>query len=120
MFTIDSAIDAVQNTKKSIVTHTVKDTTMSSSLNGLVDAQTAYTKAVAQTAQTAAQHITQQLIDAGNEASKAARTAFEQIGNNDFVKDMQQRMNKDFFDSFWREAFRWYTPATAAKPKTAE
>lgn len=44
MFTIDAAIDAVQNSKKQFVTMFVNNEKMSQALNNFIDAQTEYTK----------------------------------------------------------------------------
>lgn len=121
MYNLDETIDSIQNSKKTFVTNMVKDSEIAGNINDLVDAQTAYTKAVAKTAEQTLQRIGKEIMAGSAEVTKLAKQALEQVSQNTFVKELQEKATKDFYDSFWREAMKWYqTGQTTAKKTTVE
>ena len=114
MFTFDTIIDGVQTAKKQAVKTFVKHEEIATQLNNFVDAQTAYTKdAVKVTTETAAK--------IGEEVVKATRDAADKMANGEYVKKYADKVSQDFYQSFWKEAFKWYngqiyntTPAAKA------
>lgn len=117
MFTVDSTIDSIQNAKKAFVHQAIKDSEVASNINELVDAQTAYSKAVVKTTNQTLQKISQELVNAGSEVSNIAKQAVEQFTQNSFVKDLQEKATKEFYESFWREAMKWYQTGTISGKK---
>ena len=120
MFTIDSTIDTIQNTKKQLVSQMVKDSQVAESLNELVDAQTTYTKAISRTAMETSQHITQRLLDAGTEISDLVKKSAEQLSKNDIVKDLHEKLAKNVYENFWKDAAKWYQTGQFMAPKTSK
>lgn len=68
MFTIDTTVDAVQNSKKQMINTFVTNENVKEALNNFVDAQSEYTKAAFKAGQdtftTVAQEITKSLSEA--------------------------------------------------------
>ena len=121
MYNVEETIDSIQNSKKAFVTNMIKDSEIAGNINDLVDAQTAYTKAVAKTTEQTVQRISKEIMAGGAEVTKLAKQAMEQVSQNTFVKELQEKATKDFYDSFWREAMKWYqTGQVPAKKTTAD
>lgn len=118
MYNLDETIDSIQNSKKTFVTNMVKDSEIAGNINDLVDAQTAYTKAVAKTAEQTLQRIGKEIMAGSAEVTKLAKQALEQVSQNTFVKELQEKATKDFYDSFWREAMKWYQTGQGTAKKT--
>jgi len=111
MFTLDSTIDSIQNSKKTFVNQYVTDAAIAKNLNEMVDAQTAYVKSVVKTGQKAAEQIGNEILNAQQEVTKTAKTAVEQMVNNAVIKDLNEKITKGFVESFWKDAFKWTQPA---------
>jgi len=117
MFTFDAIIDGVQNAKKQAVKTFVKHDEIAAQLNNFVDAQTAYTKDAVKVSTDAVTKI-------GEEVVKVTRDAANKMANGEYVKKYADKVSQDFYQSFWKEAFRWYngqiyntTPAAKAAQK---
>ena len=93
-------IDTVQSSKKVIVNSLVTNKTIADSLNGFVDAQTAYTKEAVKASVSAVGVITSELAKIQ-----------EQLWNGKSFKAMQTKMSDDLYSSFWKEAFKHYNPS---------
>ena len=93
-------IDTVQSSKKVIVSSLVTNKTIAESLNGFVDAQTAYTKEAVKATVGAVGVITSELAKIQ-----------EQLWNGKSFKAMQTKMSDDLYSSFWKEAFKHYNPS---------
>mgnify|MGYP006300467711 CR=1 FL=1 len=93
-------IDTVQSSKKVVVNSLVTNKTIADSLNGFVDAQTAYTKEAVKATVSAVGIVT-------NELAKIQ----EQLWNGKAFKAMQTKMSDDLYSSFWKEAFKHYNPS---------
>ena len=93
-------IDTVQSSKKVIVSSLVTNKTIAESLNGFVDAQTAYTKEALKASVSAVGVITSELAKIQ-----------EQLWNGKSFKAMQTKMSDDLYSSFWKEAFKHYNPS---------
>ena len=93
-------IDTVQSSKKVIVNSLVTNKTIADSLNGFVDAQTAYTKEAVKASVSAVGIITSELAKIQ-----------EQLWNGKSFKAMQTKMSDDLYSSFWKEAFKHYNPS---------
>lgn len=62
MFTINTIIDAVQNTKKQVVNTFVTDEAIAKELNAFVDAQTAYTRSALESTSRVASNIQREIL----------------------------------------------------------
>ena len=93
-------IDNVQNAKKAIVKSVVTNPVIAESLYGFVDAQTAYTKDAVKATTSAAGVISGELAKIN-----------EQLWNGKAFKKMQEKVSDDLYSSFWKEAFKYYTPS---------
>ena len=93
-------IDTVQSSKKVVVNSLVTNKTIADSLNGFVDAQTAYTKEAVKAAVSSVGIITSELAKIQ-----------EQLWNGKSFKAMQTKMSDDLYSSFWKEAFKHYNPS---------
>lgn len=93
-------IDTVQSSKKVIVNSLVTNKTIADSLNGFVDAQTAYTKEAVKASVSAVGIITSELAKIQ-----------EQLWNGKSFKAMQTKMSDELYSSFWKEAFKHYNPS---------
>ena len=97
---LNTFIDTVQSTKKAVVKSVVTNPVIAESLNGFVDAQTAYTKEAVKATVSAVGVITSELAK-----------ITEQLFNGKSFKAMQTKMSDDLYSSFWREAFKHYNPS---------
>ena len=97
---INIFIDTVQSTKKVFVKSLVTNSTIAEGLNNFIDAQTAYTKEAAKATLSSATVI-------ANELSKIN----EQLWNGKSLRNLQEKMSDDLYSSFWKEAFKRYTPS---------
>lgn len=97
---INLFIDTVQSSKKVIVNSLVTNKTIADSLNGFVDAQTAYTKEAVKATVSSVGIITSELAKIQ-----------EQLWNGKAFKAMQTKMSDDLYSSFWKEAFKHYNPS---------
>lgn len=70
MFTIDAAIDAVQNGKKTFVTTFIQHEPVAEAMNKFIDAQSEYTKKAVKVGMDTATVLTQETIKAGQAAYK--------------------------------------------------
>ena len=93
-------IDTVQSSKKVVVNSLVTNKTIADSLNGFVDAQTAYTKEAVKASVSAIGIITSELAKIQ-----------EQLWNGKSFKAMQTKMSDELYSSFWKEAFKHYNPS---------
>ena len=93
-------IDTVQSSKKVVVNSLVTNKTIADSLNGFVDAQTAYTKEAVRATVSAVGVITSELAKIQ-----------EQLWNGKSFKAMQTKMSDELYSSFWKEAFKHYNPS---------
>jgi len=100
MFDTDEFIDTVQNAKKTMVKTFVQNETIAKSLNAFVDAQTAYTKDAVKAAASAM----------GTISSEMAKSV-EEVSAGKHFKKMQEQVSNDLYSTFWKEAFRYYTPS---------
>ena len=76
MFTLDAAIDTVQNGKKQFVNTFVPNESIKETLNSFVDAQTEYTKAAVKTSQDTATKLASEMTKAIGEVAKFDYTKF--------------------------------------------
>ena len=76
MFTFDSTIDAVQNSKKQLVNTFVTNESIKETLNSFVDAQTEYTKAAVKTGQDTAAKLASEITKSLGEVAKFDYTKF--------------------------------------------
>lgn len=97
---INSFIDTVQNAKKVFVNSVVTNPTIAEGLNSFIDAQTAYTKEAAKATISSAGVIS-------NELSKIN----EQLLNGKCFKKLQEKVSNDLYTTFWKEAFKHYSPS---------
>jgi hypothetical protein len=97
---INLFIDTVQSAKKVVVKSVVTNTVIADSLNGFVDAQTAYTKEAVKATISAVGTISGELAKVN-----------EQLWNGKAFKAMQTKMSDDLYSSFWKEAFKHYNPS---------
>jgi hypothetical protein len=100
MFDTDEFIDTVQNAKKTMVKAFVQNETIAKSMNAFVDAQTAYTKDAAKATASAMGVIS-------NEVAKSV----EEVSAGKHFKKMQEQVSNDLYSTFWKEAFKFYTPS---------
>lgn len=70
MFTADTIIDTIQNSKKTAVNVFVTNDTVKTALNSYVDAQTAYTKDVVKTATDTGTVLMQEFVKTMQDAMK--------------------------------------------------
>lgn len=76
MFTLDSGIDAVQNSKKQFVKTFVNDKTTANTLTQMVDAQTAYFKAMTKAATEVGTTVATETVRAVQELKKFTPAKF--------------------------------------------
>jgi len=100
MFDTDEFIDTVQGAKKTMVKTFVQNETIAKSLNAFVDAQTAYTKDAIKATASAMGIIS-------NEVAKSV----EEVSAGKHFKKMQEQVSNDLYSTFWKEAFKYYTPS---------
>jgi len=100
MFDTDEFIDTVQNAKKTMVKTLIQNETIAKSMNAFVDAQTAYTKDAVKAAASAMGVIS-------NEVAKSV----EEVSAGKHFKKMQEQVSNDLYSTFWKEAFKFYTPS---------
>lgn len=101
MFTFDTVIDQIQNTKKQAINTFVTNKAFAEPMVEFVDAQTAYTKEAVKTATAVSTKL-------ASEATKVAQDTAKQIAENEWVKSMTDKAAQKFYDSFWKEAFKAY------------
>lgn len=70
MFTIDTTVDTVQNSKKQMINTFVTNENVKEALNSFVDAQTEYTKAAIKASQNTFTSVAQEITKALSEAAK--------------------------------------------------
>ena len=70
MFTIDTTVDTVQNSKKQMINTFVTNDNVKEALNSFVDAQTEYTKAAIKATQNTVTSVAQEITKAITEAAK--------------------------------------------------
>jgi len=97
---LNTFIDTIQSTKKAVIKSTVSNPVIAESLNGFVDAQTAYTKEAAKAAVSSIGIIVSELAKIN-----------EQLWNGKSFKAMNEKMSNDLYSSFWKEAFKYYNPS---------
>ena len=100
MFDADEFIDTVQTAKKTMVKTFVQNETIAKSMNAFVDAQTAYTKDAVKATASAMGIIS-------NELAKSV----EEVSAGKHFKKMQEHVSNDLYSTFWKEAFKHYTPS---------
>ena len=100
MFDTDEFIDTVQSAKKTMVKTFVQNETVAKSLNAFVDAQTAYTKDAVKAAASAM----------GTISSEMAKSV-EEVSAGKHFKKMQEQVSNDLYTTFWKEAFKFYSPS---------
>lgn len=96
----DEFIDTVQKAKKDWVKMFVYSDNVSKTMNEFIDAQTTYTKEAVKATSAAA----------GTIASEIQKTA-DQIYSGKHFKKMQEQVSNDLYSTFWKEAFKYYTPS---------
>jgi len=96
----DEFIDTIQKAKKDWVKMFVYSDNVSKTMNEFIDAQTTYTKEAVKATSAAA----------GNIANEIQKTA-DQIYSGKHFKKMQEQVSNDLYSTFWKEAFRYYTPS---------
>jgi len=96
----DEFIDTVQKAKKDWVKMFVYSDNVSKTMNEFIDAQTTYTKEAVKATSSAA----------GTIASEMQKTA-DQIYSGKHFKKMQEQVSNDLYSTFWKEAFKYYTPS---------
>jgi hypothetical protein len=98
MFALDHTIDAVQNAKKTAVTHFVKNEAIARSLSDLVDAETSLAKASVKV-------TTEALTKLGDEITKQTKQVYDQVSSYDWAKN----------NPFFTEITKWTAaPVTKA------
>jgi hypothetical protein len=70
MFTVDSMVDTIQNSKKQFVNIFVQNKVIAQALNDFVDAQSEYTKNAFKTNFDAGSRVTQELVRSATELTK--------------------------------------------------
>jgi len=100
MFDTDEFIDTVQDAKKTMVKTLVQNEAIAKSLTAFVDAQTAYTKDAIKATASAMGIIS-------NEVAKSV----EEVSAGKHFKKMQEQVSNDLYSTFWKEAFKYYTPS---------
>ena len=99
MFALDHTIDAVQNAKKTAVDHFVTNEDLKKSLREIVEAETAFTKAVTKFGVESATKV-------GDEITRQSKNVVEQFQKIDWVKS----------NPFFTEITKWTAqPAPATK-----
>ncbi len=101
MFTFDTVIDQIQNSKKQVINNVITNKAFAEPMVDFVDAQTAYTKEAVKT-------VTAVSTKLASEATKVAQDTAKQIAENEWVKSMTDMASQKFYDSFWKEAFKAY------------
>ena len=96
---INSFIDTVQGTKKAVVKSVVTNPVIAEGLNEFVDAQTTYTKEAVKATVSAVGVISSELAKIN-----------EQLWNGKSFKKLQEKVSNDLYSSFWKEAFKYYSP----------
>jgi hypothetical protein len=99
MFDTDEFIDTVQSAKKTMVKTFVQNETIAKSMNAFVDAQTAYTKDAVKATASAMGVI----------SSEMAKSV-EEVSAGKHFKKMQEQVSNDLYSTFWKEAFKFYSP----------
>lgn len=95
MFALDHTIEAVQNAKKTAVTHFVRNEDLAKSLTSLVEAETAFAKAAVKVSTDAATKF-------GDELTRQTKQVVDQFSQHDWVKS----------NPFFTEITKWTAPAT--------
>jgi hypothetical protein len=119
MFTVDSTIDSIQNAKKSFVSHMIKDADVAAKINDLVDAETTFTKSMTTTTSRMLQKISNEIIAGAAEINSITKETAEHVSGSDLVRDLQERTTKGFYDTFWRDAMKFYQTGTVPAKTTS-
>ena len=96
----DEFIDTVQKAKKDWIKLFVSNDTVAKTLNEWVDAQTNYTKEAVKATTSAAETI----------ATEVQKTG-DQLLSGVHFKKVQEKVSNDIYTTFWKEAFKYYTPS---------
>jgi len=94
-------IDTVQSAKKDWVKTFVTHEAVAKAMNDYIDTQTDYTKVAVKATNSFATVI-----------SKEVNKAVDEVYSGANFKNMQEKVSNDIYSTFWKEAFRYYTPTT--------
>ena len=97
MFALDHTIDAVQNAKKTAVDHFVTNEDLKKSLKEIVEAETAFSKAISKFSVESATKV-------GDEITRQTKNVVEQFQKIDWVKS----------NPFFSEVTKWTSYSTPA------
>jgi hypothetical protein len=93
-------IDTVQKAKKDWVKTFVTHETVAKAMNDFIDTQTDYTKVAVKATSSAAKVI-----------STEVNKAVDEVYSGAHFKKMQEKVSNDIYSTFWKEAFKFYTPS---------
>jgi hypothetical protein len=94
-------IDTVQSAKKDWVKTFVTHETVAKAMNDYINTQTDYTKVAVKAINSFSTVI-----------SKEVNKAVDEVYSGANFKNMQEKVSNDIYSTFWKEAFKYYTPTT--------
>jgi hypothetical protein len=96
----DDFIDSVQKAKKDFVKVFIPHETVAKAMNDFIDTQTEYTKVAVKATNSAADVI-----------AKEIHKTVDELYTGAHFKKMNEKISNDLYTTFWKEAFRYYTPS---------
>lgn len=97
---INTFIDTVQGAKKLFVKSVITNSVIADGLISFIDAQTSYTKEAAKAT----------ISSVGVVAGELAKIN-EQFCTGVSYKKLQEKVSNDLYSTFWKEAFKYYSPS---------